>query len=72
MENVLLVRRRLNNLWAGDEPGEAGDEAGAPVGDAEAVGLADEAFVEEGVVGAFGGCGVLAGEDWVDGAGAVG
>ena len=39
-----------------------------PVGDGEAVGLADEAFVEQGVVGAFGGCGVLAGGDWVDGA----
>lgn len=64
----------LRNSWrsAGAEAGEAGGEAGAPVGDGEAVSLADEAFVEEGVMRAFGGRGKLGSGDWVDGAGAAG
>lgn len=57
---------------AGAEAAKTGGEAGVPVGDGEAVSLADEAFVEEGEMGAIGGRGILGSGDGVEAAGAAG
>ena len=41
--------------------GDAGDQAGPPFGNGEMVSQTDQAFVEQGKTGPFGGCGELSG-----------
>lgn len=50
---------------------DAGDQAGPPFGNGEMVSRTDQAFVEQGKTGPFGGCGVLNGGDGVYFAGAA-
>ena len=49
----------------------AGDQAGPPFGNGEMVSQTDQAFVEQGKMGSFGGCGVSIGGDGAYFAGAA-